>query len=376
MEKKYRINEKRIGREFSRLCALDSESFSERAIADQLTEALTALGFEVEEDHAGERYGGTAGNLYGFLKGELPGEPLLLSAHMDTVKPGVGKKAVFLQDGTITSQGDTVLGADDLNGITEILEGIRGVREAGLPHRDIEILFSIAEEVYVKGSSVFDFSRIRSSQGYVLDMSGAVGKAAVQAPSMISFEAEITGRAAHAGFEPERGIHAIQLMSHAISRIHQGHLYDDTTFNVGLISGGTATNIVPEACVCQGEVRSYDHQRAVACIEDFRWLLKEITESAGAAFRLDTNVVAKAYKIDEAEPVVQRFYRACKRLGILGTIRSTFGGSDNNTFVTRGIRGIVLSCGMYQVHSVEEYTTLKDLKQGAALVAELITDAL
>lgn len=374
MKKKYLIDEARLGREFAELSALDSESFSERAIADRLSEKLRKLGFEVEEDQAGARYGGTAGNLYGYLKGTLPGEPLLLSAHMDTVKPGIGKKAVFSQDGRIESQGDTVLGADDLNGITEILEGIRSVREAGIPHRDLEVLFPIAEEVYVKGSSVFDFGRIRSSEGYVLDMSGPVGKAAVQAPSIVFFDAEITGRAAHAGFEPERGIHAIQLMSRAVGQVRQGKIDEDTTFNIGMISGGTATNIVPETCTCRGEARSYEHERAMASIQAFFGILEKVTEEAGAEFTLNTDIVARAYRTDEKDPVVQRFLRACGRIGISGATRSTFGGSDNNTFAMHGIRGVVLSCGMYQVHSVDEYTTIEDLKQGASLVAELITD--
>lgn len=374
MGKAYFIDEKRMGREFTELACLDSESFSERAIADRLTEKLKALGFEVKEDRAGDSYGGNAGNLYGFLKGSLPGKPLLFSAHMDTVKPGIGKEAVISPDGTITSHGNTVLGADDLNGITEILEGIRSIREAGIEHRDIEVLFSIAEEVYVKGTGSFDFSRIRSSEVYVLDMSGNVGKAAVKAPSIIFFHAKTEGRAAHAGFEPERGIHAIQLMGRAVSRIQQGRMDENTTFNVGLISGGTATNIVPESCTCRGEVRSYDHKRALDCIEDFRRVLKEVTEDAGGSFSLETETVARAYKTEESDPVVQRFLRSCQRLGIEGGLRSTFGGSDNNVFAMHGIPGIVLSCGMFKVHSVDEYTTLKDLAQGAALVAELILD--
>ncbi len=64
---------------------------------------LKKLGIEVYEDDAGIEYNGNCGNLYGILSGELPGEPILLSAHMDTVEPGRGKKAIFHEDGRITT---------------------------------------------------------------------------------------------------------------------------------------------------------------------------------------------------------------------------------------------------------------------------------
>lgn len=232
------INEQRIRDEFAELVEIDSLSFAERDMADCLKKKLLSMGFSVEEDNAGSHYNGNAGNVYGYLKGTLPGEPILLSAHMDVVEPGIGRQAVFSGDGRITSAGDTVLGADDVAGIVEILEGIRAVLEAGLPHRDIEVLFPIAEELYIKGTNVFDFEKIRARDAYVLDLSGKIGTAALQAPSIISFQVTVRGKAAHAGFEPEKGIHAVALMSKAIGKIKQGHIDEKTTFNIGTVMGG------------------------------------------------------------------------------------------------------------------------------------------
>lgn len=203
------IDKERLIADFLSLTTGSAESLDERRVADLLTEKLNLIGFSVSEDDAGQKLGGNTGNLYGFLKGTIPGLPLLLSAHMDTVKPGENKHPVLHEDGTITSDGTTVLGADDAAGIVEILEGIRCVQEAALPHRDIEILFPVAEEIYIQGSGVFDFSQIRAKEAYVLDMSGEVGSAAVRAPSLISFQVTVKGKASHAGFAPENGIHVI-----------------------------------------------------------------------------------------------------------------------------------------------------------------------
>ncbi|MEE1312377.1 MAG: M20/M25/M40 family metallo-hydrolase [Lachnospiraceae bacterium] len=367
------INIERIKEEFSELVRIDSVTFSERKMADRLTKKLKDLKFQVTEDLAGAYYGGNAGNLYGFLKGTLPGPPILLSAHMDTVEPGLGKQAVFHEDGKITSSDDTVLGADDLSGVVEILEGIRCVQEMGLDHRDIEILFPIGEEAYVKGTDVFDFKKIKAKEAYVLDMSGPIGTAALKAPSIISFKVEIHGRAAHAGFEPERGIHAISIMSNAIAKIRQGRFDEETTFNIGTISGGKALNIVPEICTCTGEVRSYHHEKALKCIEEAKEIFLQEAHKEGAVCEFSDRVDVTAYKIEDSNQTVKRFQKSCRNLGIEPELTSTFGGSDNNNFVKNNINGIVLSCGMYQVHSTKEYALIEELKKGAALVAELLT---
>lgn len=173
---------------------------------------------------------------------------------MDTVEPSKGKKGIIGEDGVIRSAGKAVLGADDVAGLVEILEGIRSVKEAGVPHRDIEILFAIAEELYIKGSSVFDFSKVRAKEAYVLDISGPVGSAAYKAPSLISYQVVVTGKAPTPGFD---GATAFQ-RSLCIRSDHadsQGHVDEETTCNIGVIEGGSGTNIVPEKCIVKGEIQ-------------------------------------------------------------------------------------------------------------------------
>lgn len=131
----------------------------------------------------------------------------MFSAHMDTVRPGIGKK-MFLNEATgkIESGKDTILGADDVTGLVEILEAVRHLQEEKIPYRDIEVIFPIAEELYIKGTDAFDFSQVKAKEAYVLDMGGAPGAAALRAPSLISFTVNMHGKASHAGFAPEQGI--------------------------------------------------------------------------------------------------------------------------------------------------------------------------
>lgn len=367
------IQTERMISEFQELVSIDSISFRERKMADILKEKLEDLGLSVYEDDAGKKYGSDAGNLYGFLKGTLSGPPVLFSAHMDTVEPGIGKKAVIRADGKITSDGTTVLGADDVAGITSILEAVRCIREHDIPHRDIEILFPIAEETYVQGSSVFDYRKLRAKEAYVMDLSGEVGTASLQEPTLISFRAAVHGKASHAGFSPEQGIHGIAVSAEAVTKIRQGRVDEDTTVNIGKICGGTATNIVPDMVVLEGEVRSYVHEKALRQIEHIRSVFAETAEKYGASCEVEAQIHLYAYRVSEEEPVVKHFLKACEDLDIKSRLVSTFGGSDNNSFLRNGICGIVLACGMHQVHTVKEYTRPEEMAQCASILFQLMT---
>lgn len=368
------VNTERLVEEFKELVAIDSVSFHERRMADTLKSKLLKLGFEVYEDGAAGVYGSEAGNVYGFLPGTLEGPPLLLSAHMDTVEPGWGKRAVIHPDGRITSEGDTVLGSDDAAGIASILEAVRAVSESGQPHRGIEVLFPMAEEAYGKGSTVAEYERLRAKEAYTLDLSGPVGQASLQEPTFVSFSIEFVGKASHAGFAPEEGINAIAAAAAAITRIRQGRVGEETTVNIGKIEGGKATNIVPALVRMEGEIRSYVHEAALAQMEQIRRICEDTAVGFGAVVRVDSRLHMLAYRVEEKEPVVQRFRRVCETLGVECSLTRTLGGSDNNCFIQHGIRGVVLSCGMNQVHSTEEFSSVSELERCASIVAGLIVE--
>lgn len=366
------INEKRLIEEFKKLVSIDAISFQERAMADYLKDKLLELDFTVTEDDAGRYYNSNTGNLLAFKKGTIKGKPILFSAHMDTVEPGLNKKAIVLEDGKITSEGSTILGADDVSGIVAILEAVQVLTENQKEHRDIEILFPIAEEVYLKGSEVFDHSVILSKDAYVLDLCGRIGTAALQAPSLISFTLEVNGKASHAGFAPEEGINSIQTMSLIIGQVKQGHVDHETTVNIGIIEGGTATNIVSDLCKIRGEIRSYRHEKAKEQLEAIKEIARQVTKEKGATYQLKENIECYAYETSKESSVVTRYKKACKELQIPVVLTKTFGGSDNNNLVRHGIEGIVIACGMEQVHSCNEYTNVSQLVMSTKLLLKLM----
>jgi len=363
----------RLVDEFMRLIEFDSPSYDERKLADYVMDRLHGLGLFVLEDGAGDKIGGSCGNVYGLMKGDDSLPPLMFCAHLDTVDPCRGKRAVLAPNGKIMSRSGTVLGADDLSGVAAILEALTVLSEEGTRHGPIEVLFTVAEEVYCKGSRVFDFSKVLSEQAYVLDLAGPVGTAAYAAPSIVTFSVTIRGKAAHAGFEPQRGVHAIAVAADAISRLRLGLVDEETTVNVGQIRGGQATNIVPESCVVRGEVRSLRHDKAMDQAQAAVRTFEQAAKAAGAEVETDIAIAAAAYETPLDHPVVTRFERACRSLKIAPSLTKTMGGSDNNELALNNITGLVVASGMFRCHSTKEYTTVDELTRAAELTLALMT---
>ena len=376
------IDRTRVTETFLTLVGFDSESFGEREIADELKRRLLALGITPEEDRADElsgrkreRNSRSAGNIYGFLPGTREGTPILLSSHMDTVKPGIGKKAVVHPDGRITSDGTTVLGADDCGGLTAILEALTVIREEGIPHGDIEVLFPAAEEIYGRGSEVFDYGKLRAKESYCFDLTGEIGEAVTRAPTILSLDVTVTGRGAHAGFNPEDGINALTAAARALSRIRTGRIGEDTTVNFGRIEGGSVTNAVPALVKIGGEIRSLVHGTAVAKSEEIAEIFREEAERIGASADVEAKEMVRAYETDEASPVVTRFAEAARAAGLEPRFGYTFGGADQNHFSKNGLAGIVAASAMHDVHTVHEYTVIREMEKLAELIVEIVKRA-
>jgi tripeptide aminopeptidase len=367
------INNTRLKETFLDMVHIASPSRRERKMADYVTRALTELGAEVTEDKAGEKIGGDAGNVIARFRGNADGVPtILFSSHMDTVTP-CDDINVIEEDGILRTDGKTILGGDDKAGIAAILEALRVVKEKNIAHGDIEVVFAIAEEAGLLGSKNLDRDHVRAEMGFIFDSSGKPGEAIVKAPASNSMRMTVHGKKSHAGLAPERGINAITLASRAIAEAEQGRIDDETTANIGVIKGGTATNIVPDLVEVWAEARSHSEEK-----------LERATEALLAPFRkiadggtCDIEVIREydAYSLDEREPVVQVVCDACARIGLTADLVATGGGSDGNNFNKLGLPSVVLGIGMTDVHTTAESIRVIDIENSARLALAIIESA-
>ncbi|MBC2723456.1 M20/M25/M40 family metallo-hydrolase [Desulfosporosinus sp.] len=366
------INRERLLAEFLELIRIDSPTKNEREIADVLKGRLQSMGLAVTEDNVGQRIGGNSGNVFAYLKGNLPKAPIILfSAHMDTVDPCLNIEPV-LHEGVISSKGPTILGADDKSGIAPILEALRTIKEQNVPHGDIQIIFSVAEEGGLKGAKNLDQALLKADLGFVMDCVGGPGEIILAAPGQDRLNVMIKGRAAHAGFAPEDGISSIVVAAKAISSMSTGRIDEETTSNIGTIQGGRATNIVADRVDITCEARSRDlwkleHQTAHMC-ETFQ----RCAEEMGAVAEIEVIRLYEPFTLTEDSQVVAIASQAARSAGLNVITGVTGGGSDANYFNRYGVPCAVLGTGMHKPHTTEEWIEEEDLYKTTNLLLEII----
>ncbi len=362
------------------LLRISSPSRREQEVAARLRTELAALGAEVSVDDAGEKVGGTTGNVFARVRGTVPGAPpLLLSAHMDTVVPCERVRPV-VEGSIVRTDGTSVLGGDDKSGCAIIVEALRGLGERGVPHGDVEVVFTICEEIGLLGAKHFDVSRLRARHGLVLDSDG-VGELITAGPAADRMVFRVHGREAHAGVAPEAGISAIRVAAEAVAAMRLGRVDAETTANLGIIEGGLATNIIPPKVVLRGEARSRDVRKLETQTAHMRQCFEEAARRhevrAGEAVyraRVEADVQRdyEALRLAPDTRIVRLVVEAGRKLGRDVRLRPTGGGSDANVFNGQGIEVANLGTGMREIHTVKEWLDLRDVHATAELLAEVL----
>ncbi len=365
------MKNERMYQEFIELVTTDAASGKERAVAEKLMAKLEELGFTVTMDNAGETIGGDCGNVYGVLEGQLDGS-LLLSSHMDRVPNGFGIRPVE-RDGVLYSDGTTILAADDLSGVCAILEGVRRVKDSGRPLPRLEVYFSISEEVSLDGAKATDVSIFKSHMGYIFDSPGGVGRFINGAPGRYALGADITGLAAHAGNEPEKGIDAAKIMSDMLSTLRQGRLDPVSTSNFPVLStGSTACNVVCDFASFRGEARSRDYQRLMDYVNYFEEHCQKVAQENGAGVKVIREEAFLPFLIPETDPVMVIARTACEKLGLSYRAEVGGGGMDANIYNAQGMATVGVATGYSKNHTKDEQLILEDFYKSGELCAALI----
>ncbi len=377
------VNAQRLADTFTTLCEIDSPSRQEGELAAYLT---TLFRDELHpetifEDDSAARTGSDCGNLICRFNGDPARQPIFFNCHMDTVSPCQGVRVRF--DGlSFTSHGETILGADDKAGIAMLIEMIRVLKETNTPHAPLELIFTTCEEIGLLGAKNLDYSKIKAEMGLALDSAG-VDVVVVGAPAANRFTVKIQGVAAHAGLHPEQGVSAIKIASQAISGLKLGRLDAESTANIGLISGGTATNIIPEQTIIHGEVRSHCENKLQQFTDNIEWRFRETIESwrdnnpEGPLLPPLEWKVAKEYpavKLKNDDPLLNLLSKAAFNLERPLTQLVSGGGSDANIFNGQGLRTAILGIGMTKVHTTDESITINDMIRTTELIISVATN--
>jgi tripeptide aminopeptidase len=342
----------RLVTSFMDFVRIDSESGSEEPFISHLKQiAEHDLNARCELDD----YGNLLARIEG--KGCSRTEPIALSNHADTVSPGSGINPV-LENDTIRSGGNTILGGDDKAGIAEILEALRSAER----HPPVEWIVTREEELGLVGAKQFDVSRLNAKMGFLID-SNEIDTIIVGGPSHMVMDVEIKGKGAHAGMEPEKGISAIQAACHGISRMKLGRLDSESTANVGTIKAGTVRNAIPETAFILAECRSLNHEKCLRQAEVMKDLFEQGAGACGASASVKMEMSYQAMRIPEDAPPVVIAKGAMKRCGLAPKTRMITGGTDASIFNEKGIQMAILGMGTTREHTIEEHIRISDMEE-------------
>ncbi|HET6644769.1 MAG TPA: M20/M25/M40 family metallo-hydrolase [Fimbriimonadales bacterium] len=369
------MDEQRLFNLFTDLCLFDAPALAERNVVDWTKALLADIGLEVWEDGAAETLGGNANNLIAKLNGSLPGAPsIFLSAHFDTVEPTAGLE-IGEENGIFFSKSDTILGADDKAGMAPAIEAVRSIMETDQPHGDVFLVFSVAEEIGLRGAFALDIQSLGVDYGFVFDTGPPVGSFVNHVGTHDNLDVKIIGVPAHAGKHPEEGVNAIQAAGKALARMKIGRVDEVTTSNVGYISGGTATNVVPAEAVLHCEARSLDEARLDTQIAHMKECFETEAEAMGAKAEIDYRRAYRGYEVAPSSSPVMVAQAAARKMGLSGDLRWTLGGSDANAYNAKGIPTIVCGTGMEKIHTHDEFVSKKDLVDLTLLAINIVREA-
>lgn len=361
------------------LITIDSPSKQEKEVAMKLKYDMEQIGAQCSFDSADEKVGGNVGNLTVKVKGNTDAPPFFFSSHMDTVSPGIGIKP-HIKEGIMRSDGTTILGSDDKSGVAIIVEVIKSLKENNIPHGDIEVAFTICEEIGLLGAKYYDINNISAKHGIVLD-SSTPDRLVLRCPSAEELNFTVHGIEAHAGLCPQDGISAIKVASDAISTMTFGRIDHETTSNIGIIKGGIATNIVTGKVEVVGEVRSHDEQKLKSqvyhmteCFMNSAKKYKIVLDGKQLEAKVEVRTERSYDRMDVGDDsfITKLVLKAVQNLGHKVKLHTTGGGCDANYFNKFGLSCANLGTGMYELHTVNEYLVLEEQQRCAKIMLETV----
>ncbi len=357
-------------------------------VTKKLRDAGVPAGAIVHDD-ANRRspLGGDIGNLICKLPGTVRGPRRLLMAHLDTVPLCVGTRPV-VENGFVRSGNPaTGLGADNRSGCCAILNAATEIMRRRLPHPPLTLLWCVQEEVGLYGARFAKLSALGNPKLCFNWDGNEAHKVTVGATGAYRIKIGVEGVASHAGVAPEKGTSAIAVAALAITNLARGGWHglvqkgkQRGTSNIGVISGGNATNVVTPLVSLKAEARSHDPKFRKRIVDAFRHeferaarLVQNCNGVGGKLAQFDADLSYESFHLADDEPTVIEAQRAIRSLGFEPALKISNGGLDANWLTARGLPTVTLGAGQLDVHTVNERLDIKAFVSGCQMALALAT---
>ena len=336
-------------------------------LGDLLTDRLQLLNAHVEKlvqpeagDHVLARWGGGSGGA-------------LMLCHMDTVWD-LGTVAAR----PVRVEGDRLYGPgafDMKGGIVNALWAIKVLQDLNLPlSRPVTLLVTSDEETgSVTSRPIIEAEALKHDTVFVLEPAEPpLGSLKTWRKGVGGFHVVVSGRAAHAGADHQQGINAIEELARQILTIQGFTDYETgTTLNVGVVRGGTRSNVVPAAAWAEVDVRVMNAQEAARIEARMRELKPHL---AGTTLEVSGGVERPPMvRTPQIAALFGQAQAMAAQMGFRLTEAGTGGGSDGNFTAALGVptldgMGVVGEGG----HAVHEQVLISSMPERAALLAAML----
>jgi tripeptide aminopeptidase len=379
-----------------KLTAIPGASGRERAAVEWVRKQLLAAGAgrsQISTDSAQKKSphmngGGDCGNLIFKLPGTVSAPRRMLMAHIDTVPLCEGCKPVRRGARVVSAAKNTALGADNRSGAAEILTAAVEILKRKLPHPPLTFVWTVQEEVGLNGARYCALSKLGGPRLIFNWDGGSPDRVVRGATGGYTMHIVITGVASHAGGHPEEGVSAAEVFALALADLKKNGWHGLVmkngvrgTSNVGIVSGGEATNVVMERLEVRAEARAHDRRlrkRIVAAYRKaFETAARRVKSSLGKCGRVKFTSALKydSYELGSAEPGVLEAERAIRAVGLKPEHAITNGGLDANWLTARGLRVVSLGSGSHEAHKVGEYMVVREHLDACRIALVLATGA-
>lgn len=375
------------------LMAIPGRSGEEAEIVSVIRRKLLAAGakasqLSVDDTPRKSPFGGNSGGLILKLPGQRGAARRLLMAHVDTVPLCVGCKPVR-RGGVITSAlKTTALGADNRAGASAILNAALHVLSSKEPHPPLTFYWPVQEEVGLYGARYVSLARLGNPKlGFNFD-GGKYEKITIGATGAYRIFIEVHGIASHAGVAPERGVSAVAIAALAIAELARAGWHGDVhrsgshgTSNIGVVSGGAATNVVTDLVELRAEARSHDPKFRKQILNEitaaFRRAAKQVTNVDGksGSVKITSRLDYESFRLREDAPAIQIAEEAVRFAGGNPFLAIANGGLDANWLSARGLPTVTFGCGQVNPHMTSEQLDIQQFERGCQVALRLATGA-
>lgn len=355
------------------LCLLESPSSDKAAVdacAAFVAEQLRAVGAEVRsvpQTTAGDHLVAT------WTGGSNGAGQFLTLCHLDTVWPLGTLSTLPLReaDGKLYGPGTY----DMKSGAVIVLMALRAIKDAGLtPKHPVRLVFTSDEEVgSVTSRDLIETEARRSTLALVMEPAMAGGQLKTFRKGVGEFKIVAQGRSAHAGVDHPKGLNAIEELAHQIIKLQKMTDYEQgTTVNVGVIAGGTASNVVPERAEMDVDFR-------VSKMSEVERLMPAILNLQPAILGVQLSISGGLNRppMERTATMIATFEqvrRLGESLGLKLEEGATGGGSDGNFTAALGTPTLDgIGARGDGAHAVHEHIIIESLAERAALLAAIFT---